>query len=288
MRRLLWLGAIISAFLLSSCGVQEKRAASPQDTISNEEYRIMSAVLKDLVDEREEYQPFLLPEEIPIDRGESLKVSRQIAAEKAKTDSLHRRFDRLGKYIHKDTSHPAEFFDTLIVRFGWMAYYILRDSVNGKIAYDSLHRKYGNLSYYVTVWKDTKAPYQEAAPEFSEKEAAKKLTPDLIQSFGTANLVKYKLDRDHFSDLLIVDLISEGEFDSTLSHRDWWPAFYKRYPLSDGTIGLSRVGFNSDTTTAVIYLQVASGRFGGDEIHYLLEKRGGKWKIICRDKSCIM
>jgi hypothetical protein len=282
MRRLLWLGAVISAFLVSSCGSSEKKA-SPKDAIGDEEYRVMSAVLKEFKTEINTYVPEAC---IPARNGvDSAEIARLLSIEQAKEDSVYRRFGQMARYVRRDKIHTVEFFDTLFQRFGHAAVYILRDSVNGKIAYDSLHRKYGNLDYYITVRDST---VQRSVDDIYFDSAVDRsvITPELLRSFNIASAGSV-LEEDKFGDSLVIDLVPEraGE----MPHASWnfWQAFYRMYPLSYGLVRLSRVGFNADTTTAIIYYDRMSGPLGGNGIYLILQKREGRWEIIAQETAWI-
>jgi hypothetical protein len=69
----------------------------------------------------------------------------------------------------------------------------------------------------------------------------------------------------------------------TIFHSHWgdleWTEYYRRFPDSSGFIMLSRAGFNSEHTQALLYIGSRSGP-GYGEIHFLLlEKTNGTWSI---------
>jgi hypothetical protein len=277
MKALLSLGVVIGAYILFSYGCSEKKVP-PKDVIGDEEYRVMSAVLKDF--ETMSDTGWLTDDYVIINKGTDRRDSaRSRKAEEARKNSLNRRFGRLALYVDKDKEHSGEFYDTLIMRFGKKAYWVLRDSINGKIAYDSLHRKYGDLTYYLVLSDRTSGKIADSFV-IRAKEFKGLITPELLQSYNDNNREQQKLKREHFGDSLVVDLVSRGDVDTTLATRDWWPAFYKRYPLSDGSFGVSRVGFNSDTTIALISVIAVSGRRSGVGWYSLLQKKEGKWEEI--------
>jgi len=66
------------------------------------------------------------------------------------------------------------------------------------------------------------------------------------------------------------------------------PAFYARYPRSQGYIHVSAVGFNSDKTKAMVYLGHWCGSLCGGGTYHLLEKIEGKWrKANIKAVSCV-
>jgi hypothetical protein len=277
MRRFLWLGAVISAFLLLSCGSSEKKPASSKDVIGDEEYRVMSAVLKAEkmrrnANIREGLRNF-------DNSGDSSQIAHRCAAELAKMDSLMRQFGHESWHIGDDPIPGGDFYDSLVQKYGLAAYYVVRNPRKCGPLYDSLAGRYGDLSYYMTVDERTLACNPPDSPIFYDKGVASKVSRDLIQSFDTVNLISYGLHSERFTDSLLVVLISREDVDSTLEPRDWWPAFYERYPLSDGTFSISRVGFNSDATMALLRIVAVSGPLSGIGWFSLLEKKDGRWIV---------
>lgn len=61
---------------------------------------------------------------------------------------------------------------------------------------------------------------------------------------------------------------------------DGWSNFYKKYPESTGEINFSNVGFNAQSTQAIVYVVYGCGGLCGSGEYYLLEKKNGKWEII--------
>jgi hypothetical protein len=270
-------GAVLSISVILSCASEK---VTPKDEIGDEEYRVMSAVLKDYQAkwrDRVFFPPFGVPE------GSSSAESKRIeAAAEAKAHSLHRRYGLLASFLYMDTSHTAEFYDTLVMRFGCMAYYVARDSVNGKVAYDSLRRKRGDLSYYIVLYDRTGGETADSSV-IRAKEFRGMITPELVQSYNENNREQHKLKRERFSDSLVVDLTSRSDFDSTIAPGDWWPAFYERYPLSNGGFSISRAGFNSDSSVALISMVVVSGRRSGIGLYCLLQKKDGIWVVVAEE-----
>ena len=76
------------------------------------------------------------------------------------------------------------------------------------------------------------------------------------------------------------NLISDLDL-KTIFHGNWgelqWIAYYRRYPDSSGFIMLSRIGFNTEHTQALLYLGSRCGPGCGDIHFLLLEKTNGTW-----------
>jgi dsDNA-binding SOS-regulon protein len=56
-----------------------------------------------------------------------------------------------------------------------------------------------------------------------------------------------------------------------------WDIFYQRFPDADGLIRISRVGIDSKSTVAIIYLGQQSGYLAGRGGICVLRREGGKW-----------
>jgi hypothetical protein len=75
-----------------------------------------------------------------------------------------------------------------------------------------------------------------------------------------------------FSGVANLHFMSEGEEKSLVS--SGWSEFLKKYGKSAETVAVSRVGFNSDKTLALLHvLYWRSGEL------YLLERKNGKWEV---------
>ena len=67
----------------------------------------------------------------------------------------------------------------------------------------------------------------------------------------------------------IEDLLTLGGYDE----------LYRRYPKCNGVTTLSRVGFNSTRSMAVVYLSMTPGYLAGSGWAVLLRKISGKWSV---------
>jgi hypothetical protein len=61
---------------------------------------------------------------------------------------------------------------------------------------------------------------------------------------------------------------------------DGWNDFYKKYPNSSGYISVSRVGFNTNFTRALLYKSNSCGSLCGSGDYVLFEKADGIWKAV--------
>lgn len=98
----------------------------------------------------------------------------------------------------------------------------------------------------------------------------------LGDDYTNKNAKAYKLD-NKFSIPQTVILISDKELNE-LNAIDW-SAFHEKYPNSSGVIQISRVGFNSNQTQAILYFDYHYDMLSGEGYLFLLTKDEGKWIV---------
>lgn len=80
-----------------------------------------------------------------------------------------------------------------------------------------------------------------------------------------------------------IKLIGEEELTSIFSVPDvngGWERFYNKYPNSNGYTRFSRIGYNTDKTTAVLEVGRFYASLGGSGTIVILKKENAAWKII--------
>ncbi|MEO6393056.1 MAG: hypothetical protein ABIP75_14505 [Pyrinomonadaceae bacterium] len=93
----------------------------------------------------------------------------------------------------------------------------------------------------------------------------------------------YELLKDLFPHPEKIILINDSETNELFSDRtEGWKLFYVRYPNSQGMTTLSRVGFDSNKTEAVVYFGTQSDWLAGAGYQVILRKTEGIWKIASR------
>ena len=281
MKVLIPLSTMLAALQIWSCASEKK--VPPKDPMGDEEYRVISATLIAQQTRRNEGRHLSYFGDSK--SKDSAEIVRDFAAFLADFDAEERKY-AIAPWCAEGPLPDRRFYDSVAQKYGPDAYYIVRSGGKCGFLYDSLLRKYGDLSYYMTVNSETTAFDSLNSPIFYDKAMASRVTPDLVRSFNHANSRKHVLDDRRFTDSLIVELFAIEDFDSTLTPREWWPAFYERYPLSNGTISVSRVGFNSDTTVALIWVMAVSAPRSGVGYYSVLEKEDGRWFIFA-EQTCI-
>jgi len=94
-----------------------------------------------------------------------------------------------------------------------------------------------------------------------------------------------KKDEERLSNLFNLkvqsELVSGGDIDGLLAKNflEGWQAIKNKYPDSNGIIALSKVGFNHQTTQALVYVAISCGPHCGEGNFILLSKAKGIWSI---------
>ena len=101
---------------------------------------------------------------------------------------------------------------------------------------------------------------------------------EVLEDFLTKNEQEYPLGRSFKTNSIII-FISDEKIEEIFQGTFYWLEFYIRYPLSQGIMGLSRVGFNSEMNQALVYMENASGSLSGEGLYILLVKENGVWII---------
>lgn len=97
----------------------------------------------------------------------------------------------------------------------------------------------------------------------------------LFDDFKNKNAKAYKLETK-FSIPQTVILISKEELNENSTG---WDAFHEKYPNSSGVIQISRVGFNSNQTQAILYFDYQYAMLWGEGYLIFLTKDEGKWIV---------
>lgn len=106
------------------------------------------------------------------------------------------------------------------------------------------------------------------------------LSPDLVNSFQEVNQDSYLLEA-RFDIHLEYSILTQQEVDEfrTLDEASGWDLFYEKYPKTVGYIYLSRVGFNSDSTQALVAISVYRYDQPIKGNYYLFSKENGEWVV---------
>lgn len=104
----------------------------------------------------------------------------------------------------------------------------------------------------------------------------------VFKSFEVANQQE-KLLKCGFTIQKPYKMVRTAELDAAFRHlppnavHDGWEGFRDSFPDSRGYLILSGVGFNSDKTIALVYVEHRCGNMCGGSRYYVLEKHDGQW-----------
>ena len=132
------------------------------------------------------------------------------------------------------------------------------------------------------VIEDRTFRYDFSDNEEPWKDKYKGLTIDrsAIEDYEARNVRPSLLNKTSFKLQVKFNLISDLDL-KAIFHGTWgeleWIAYYRRFGDSSGFIMLSRIGFNTERTQALLYLGSRCGPGCGDIHFLLLEKINGTW-----------
>ncbi len=117
----------------------------------------------------------------------------------------------------------------------------------------------------------------EALQRVAEKMA--RVQPATLESYRDRNGQRMPL-ADRFGLAVPVVLLGEQEMSAIFQGTGGgWDEFYRRFPGAQGTMELSRVGFNTDMTQALVYVGNQSHYLAGAGFYVLLARENGVWTI---------
>lgn len=102
-----------------------------------------------------------------------------------------------------------------------------------------------------------------------------------LKDYETKNKQPQRLTRSFNlkSDYLLLESKQFDAFFTDSNVRDNWQTFYRKYPNSPGYITVSRVGFDSNRTHALLYFEIKCGGLCADGSYRLLTKENGVWTV---------
>ena len=106
-----------------------------------------------------------------------------------------------------------------------------------------------------------------------------KIRKKLIDSWNNINTKKYVL-KDSFSFSTKHLLISKDQLWEALNPSSWI-SFYERYPDALGIFELTRVAFDDNKTSALVYvINTQDGLWGSSTFYFLTKPDNQEWKIV--------
>jgi hypothetical protein len=104
------------------------------------------------------------------------------------------------------------------------------------------------------------------------------ITQEIINDFLVKNAQKYPLDY-YFDVPGRVILVGRTEMSEIFNKGYGYFELYARYPFAQGSMGLSRVGFNASRDQALVYIGNMEAPDCGGGYYVLLIKEGDAWKV---------
>lgn len=101
-----------------------------------------------------------------------------------------------------------------------------------------------------------------------------------LDDFQVINQQEYPLS-NRFDLHTTYMLVSQAQLQTVFGRNfeQGWKDFYKIYPSAQGIITLSRVGFNSELTQALVYLGATGDAESGSGTYIFLTKTNGAWTV---------
>lgn len=136
--------------------------------------------------------------------------------------------------------------------------------------------------YTVKDFDDLKIVWQKNA---YFKHTFSELLSETVDSYAVANNKEQTL-KDNFNLKFNHIFLTKSEIENLfkrgtrLSEVEEWENFYKNFPGTYTVVSVSRVGFNSEKTQALVYLEFWCRSLCGEGNYIFLNKQNGKWKAI--------
>ncbi len=138
---------------------------------------------------------------------------------------------------------------------------------------------------YLVVQNETENDFVAGNVDFFKKqeEELKNLNSGLLLDFVSKNMKSWPLETGGLQTERKIMLQSSEElekaFDGAGTSGPGWEAFYKKYPESDGQTVVSRPGFNTDRTEALVYIAGMHDYLCAEGNLYHLKKSDSKWQL---------
>lgn len=123
-----------------------------------------------------------------------------------------------------------------------------------------------------------------------DKKKGLSIDQSAAEDYEARNSEHWLLNKSSFKLAVKINLITDLDL-KAIFHGNWgelqWINYYRRFPDSSGFVMLSRIGFNTQHTQALLYVGSRCGPRCGDIRFLLLEKANGTWttKKEIRKKS---
>ena len=121
------------------------------------------------------------------------------------------------------------------------------------------------------------------------------LSPEILNSIENQNRQPQAISCDKLALSVACEILDQEAFDQVFTRDDehpkdiWdnWDRFYEKYPDSQGIMRLSRVGFNTDGSEALVYVGNTQHDLVGAGYYVLLVKKAGTWVVHSKELTWI-
>ena len=149
-----------------------------------------------------------------------------------------------------------------------------------KLLYQSLFTAKENYTEAIIVCQQTRnsiyIPFASLVNDNPQIDTA------IIDFYLMANDTSNLLDSILFSETTGIRLVPEAEVDYLTKNPEFnysWDKFYERYPNANGIIELSMIGFNTDSTQALVSKSLIQPYYQMD-LGYLMYFKDGAWCTV--------
>ena len=120
-------------------------------------------------------------------------------------------------------------------------------------------------------------PWKE---KWKDKKKGLAIDESAAEDYEAKNSQKWLLNKESFKLPVKISLITDLDL-KAIFHGNWgelqWIDYYRRFPDARGFVMVSRVGFNTSKTQALLYVGSRCGPGCGDLYFLLLQKENGSW-----------
>lgn len=131
----------------------------------------------------------------------------------------------------------------------------------------------GNFTNYSDIFFDN-----EIFPFNDLTHALTNLQLETYNSFVEQNKTSDSLQNKFNLDKEIL-LIGKSVIDDMFKKTDFWDEYYTLYPNTQGFLTFSRIGYNNDSTQALVYYGNRQGDTTGAGFYVIFIKSDGKWTL---------
>lgn len=144
-------------------------------------------------------------------------------------------------------------------------------------------QQFDNKSTIIILWDTGENDVANSASKYIGNKKSPILQNDTYSNFIVQNQVNARFRLSYNKLPTNVQLVNRSVineiFSDSLDLRKQWDNFYKRFPNAQGITSISRVGFNSNKSQALLYASTMKGYLWGSGDIYVFSKINGNWSL---------